>query len=133
MPMDCTFCQIVNGQTETPFLHEDDRLVVFKDINPHAPVHLLIVPKKHIRSINDLTDEDRDILADIEVDWRYKSQISANRDFPLEDMSSWPPLVDPWGIWFAYQWQPEGGDVFPLLQSAGPDRLLGTADDILNR
>jgi histidine triad (HIT) family protein len=39
--------------------------VVFKDINPHAPVHLLLVPKKHIRSVNDLTDADQEILAEL--------------------------------------------------------------------
>ena len=65
MRKDCTFCRIVNGETETEFLFENDTVVVFKDINPHAPVHLLIVPKKHIRSINDLTDNDREIVSEI--------------------------------------------------------------------
>ena len=63
--MDCTFCRIDSGKTSTHFLFENDQVVVFKDINPHAPVHLLIVPKKHIRSINDLTDEERGIVADM--------------------------------------------------------------------
>ena len=65
MPNDCLFCNISKGQTATEFLFENDTLVVFKDINPHAPVHLLIVPKKHIRSINDLTDDERPILAEM--------------------------------------------------------------------
>ena len=65
MEKSCTFCRIVNRETATHFLYENDKLVVFKDINPHAPVHLLIVPKKHIRSINDLRDEDREIISDI--------------------------------------------------------------------
>ncbi len=65
MPDDCLFCKIVRGELSTPFLHETDTLVVFKDINPLAPVHLLIVPKRHIRSINDLTDGDREIVADL--------------------------------------------------------------------
>ena len=56
MEKNCIFCQIANGQTDTEILYQTDTLVVFKDINPHAPVHLLFVPKKHIRSINDLTD-----------------------------------------------------------------------------
>jgi len=59
---DCIFCKIVNGEIPTEFLYEDETLVVFRDINPHAPVHILIVPKKHIRSINDLTENDRDII-----------------------------------------------------------------------
>ena len=61
----CLFCQISSGETSTKFLFENDTLVVFKDINPAAPVHLLIVPKKHIRSINDLEDEDQTIVADL--------------------------------------------------------------------
>ena len=63
METDCIFCQIANGKTDTEFLYEDEDLVVFKDINPHAPVHLLMVPKKHIRSINDLESEDGDIVS----------------------------------------------------------------------
>ena len=65
MEKDCIFCQIAQGQTDTEMLYQSDTLVVFKDINPHAPIHLLLVPKKHIRSINDLTDADRDILAEL--------------------------------------------------------------------
>jgi histidine triad (HIT) family protein len=63
MSSDCLFCKIVNREIPSEFLYEDDAYVVFKDINPAAPVHLLLVPKKHIRSINDLTGEDRDILS----------------------------------------------------------------------
>ena len=62
---DCLFCRIAAGKTETDFLFTSDTLVVFKDINPHAPLHLLIVPRKHIRSINDLTDADREITAEM--------------------------------------------------------------------
>lgn len=65
MDKDCLFCKIAHGQTDTEFLYEDDKLVVFRDIKPHAPVHILIVPKRHIRSVNDLTDDDREILADL--------------------------------------------------------------------
>ncbi len=65
MAQDCLFCQIAEGQTPTEFLYENENLVVFKDINPHAPVHLLIVPKRHIRSINDLEENDRGIVAEL--------------------------------------------------------------------
>ena len=61
----CIFCNIVHGKTDTEFLFETDEVVVFKDIHPHAPVHLLIVPRRHIRSINDLTDDDRDVVAEL--------------------------------------------------------------------
>ncbi|MCK4467489.1 MAG: histidine triad nucleotide-binding protein [Desulfobacterales bacterium] len=64
MGKDCIFCDIINGKTGTKFLYENDTLVVFKDINPVAPVHLLIVPRKHIRSINDLTEEDKKIVSE---------------------------------------------------------------------
>lgn len=65
MANNCLFCQIVNGEKPTEILFENDTLVVFKDIRPVAPVHLLIVPRKHIRSINDLSDTDRPILAEM--------------------------------------------------------------------
>jgi histidine triad (HIT) family protein len=65
MEKDCIFCQIAQGQTDTQMLYQSETLVAFKDINPHAPVHLLLVPKKHIRSVNDITDADREILAEL--------------------------------------------------------------------
>jgi histidine triad (HIT) family protein len=65
MEKDCLFCKIANGETPTEFLYENEKLVVFRDIKPHAPVHVLIVPKKHIRSINDLTEADREILSEM--------------------------------------------------------------------
>lgn len=62
---DCIFCKIINNEIPTEFLYEDEQLVVFKDINPLAPIHLLLVPKKHIRSINDLDDSDTTIVSDL--------------------------------------------------------------------
>ncbi len=55
---DCIFCKIANGEIPSNFLYEDENFVVFKDINPVYPVHLLIVPKKHFESVNhfDTTD-----------------------------------------------------------------------------
>ncbi|WP_299982995.1 histidine triad nucleotide-binding protein [Desulfobacula sp.] len=63
MPSDCLFCKIVNREIPTEFLYEDDDFVVFRDINPAAPVHVLLVPKKHIRSINDLQKEEGPIVS----------------------------------------------------------------------
>ncbi|MDL2268528.1 histidine triad nucleotide-binding protein [Desulfosarcina sp. OttesenSCG-928-A07] len=65
MEKDCLFCQIASGQTDTAFLFENERIVVFRDIRPCAPTHLLIVPKKHIRSINDITEADQDVLGEM--------------------------------------------------------------------
>ena len=63
MDENCLFCQIASGKEKTDMVYEDDALVVFKDIRPHAPVHLLIVPKMHIRSVNDLTPENNGIVS----------------------------------------------------------------------
>lgn len=65
MEKDCLFCRISRGETPTEFLFENDTLVVFDDIHPVAPVHLLLVPKRHIRSINDLQDADQPILSEL--------------------------------------------------------------------
>lgn len=62
---DCIFCKIIDGEIPTDFLFQNKHLVVFKDIKPLAPVHLLIVPKKHIRSINDMTEQDRSIVSEL--------------------------------------------------------------------
>ena len=63
MSKDCLFCKIVKGEVPSEFLYEDNDFVVFRDIKPAAPVHLLIVPRKHIRSINDLQKEDETIIS----------------------------------------------------------------------
>jgi len=65
MEKDCLFCKISHGKTSTEILFENDTLVVFRDINPAAPIHLLIVPKNHIRSVNDLSEADQTILAEM--------------------------------------------------------------------
>ena len=65
MEKDCTFCNILNGEIPTELLFENETLIVFKDINPIAPTHLLVVPRKHIRSINDLTADDSEIVSEI--------------------------------------------------------------------
>ena len=55
---DCLFCKIIAGQIPGAIVHDDETLVAFKDINPQAPLHVLIVPKKHIASLNELTPAD---------------------------------------------------------------------------
>lgn len=51
---DCIFCKIINGSIPSEFIYEDEKVVAFKDINPQAPVHLLIIPKEHIESIDNI-------------------------------------------------------------------------------
>lgn len=61
----CIFCNIARGKTSTKMLYETDSLVVFRDIHPQAPVHLLIVPIEHVRSINDLTPEEKNLVSEM--------------------------------------------------------------------
>jgi len=55
---DCLFCKIVDGRIPGAIVYQDDQVVAFKDINPQAPTHLLVVPRKHIASLNALSQED---------------------------------------------------------------------------
>ncbi len=59
---DCIFCKIAAKQIPSKFIYEDDELVAFHDINPKAPVHLLIVPKQHIATLADCTERDSALL-----------------------------------------------------------------------
>lgn len=54
---ECIFCKIIKGEFNTEFIYKNDYAVVFKDINPKADVHLLVVPKIHVESLNELEDE----------------------------------------------------------------------------
>lgn len=60
---DCLFCDIVRGEAPSDVVAEDDDLVAFRDINPRAPVHVLVVPREHIPSAHDLGPEHGDLLA----------------------------------------------------------------------
>lgn len=65
---DCIFCKIAAGEIPSQKVFEDDSVVAFKDLSPKAPVHVLIVPKKHIQSVAHFTAEDKDLAAHIFVD-----------------------------------------------------------------
>jgi len=54
----CTFCKIVKGEIPSDKVYEDAQILVFRDIHPQAPVHYLVIPKKHIASISEMTDAD---------------------------------------------------------------------------
>jgi diadenosine tetraphosphate (Ap4A) HIT family hydrolase len=60
---DCIFCKIASHEIESNYIYEDDKIVAFKDAEPQAPVHFLIVPKKHIASLDACTEEDKDLLS----------------------------------------------------------------------
>ena len=55
--MDCIFCKIIAGQIPSDVIYTDDKVVAFRDINPMAPVHLLIIPREYIPSLNDVTEQ----------------------------------------------------------------------------
>lgn len=63
--MDCLFCKIVNGEIPSTKVYEDETVYAFKDINPVAPVHVLIIPKQHLSSINDVNEENSAVIAHI--------------------------------------------------------------------
>ena len=60
---DCLFCKILAGEIPADKIYEDDKMLVFKDINPKADVHLLVIPRVHISSLNEVTDEHDDVMA----------------------------------------------------------------------
>ena len=64
---DCIFCKIVKGEMGTKFEKETENLVVFKDINPQAAIHLLIVPKKHLKDIGEIDDNIWKEIKDVAV------------------------------------------------------------------
>ena len=59
---DCLFCKMVSREIEPDVVYEDDDVLAFRDINPQAPVHVLIVPKRHISTLNDLESADAELI-----------------------------------------------------------------------
>lgn len=60
--MDCIFCKIAKKEIKTKIVYEEDGVIAFKDLHPIAPVHILIIPKKHIASIMDIEDNDQKLM-----------------------------------------------------------------------
>ncbi len=63
MSSDCIFCKIVNKEIPSNFIFENDKVIAFNDLNPQAPVHFLVIPKKHYSSLNDI--DSKEAFADI--------------------------------------------------------------------
>jgi len=59
---DCLFCRISNGEIPADFVHQDERSVVIRDINPQAPTHVLVIPREHIESLDDASHKDEPLL-----------------------------------------------------------------------
>jgi len=62
---ECIFCQIVNKEIPAKIVYEDDKIVAFDDINPQAPVHVLLIPKEHFASLEEIPEERKDLLGHI--------------------------------------------------------------------
>ncbi|MCE5299504.1 MAG: histidine triad nucleotide-binding protein [Spirochaetia bacterium] len=89
---DCLFCKIAKKEIPSKVVHEDDKVLAFEDLNPQAPVHVLIIPKKHIPTLNDVSAADRDhVFAMIEAAKKiaadkglsengYRTVFNVNRD-----------------------------------------------------
>lgn len=61
----CLFCKILSGDIPADIIYESDTALAFRDINPQAPTHVLIIPRKHIATINDIDDEDQAIVGSL--------------------------------------------------------------------
>jgi histidine triad (HIT) family protein len=89
---DCLFCRIVEGKIPAKFVHQDADVVAFEDIDPQAPVHLLVIPRKHVPTLNDLAPEDEALMgklfrvaAKLARDWGvadsgWRAAVNVNRD-----------------------------------------------------
>lgn len=62
---ECIFCKIIKGEIPSTKIYEDEDILAFEDINPIAPIHILIIPKKHIESTNELQEEDKLLIGKI--------------------------------------------------------------------
>ena len=67
MADNCLFCKIVKGEIPSSKVYEDDKVFAFKDINPQAPIHIVIIPKKHISALSVASEEDKEVLGHIQL------------------------------------------------------------------
>ncbi len=76
--MDCLFCKIAAGEIPSTKVYEDDTVLAFNDINPEAPVHILLIPKQHITSMADINEENSAVVAHI---FEVAAKIAAEKGF----------------------------------------------------
>ena len=62
---DCIFCKIIKGEIPSTKIYEDENVLAFKDINPAAPIHILVVPKQHIENVLEINEENKEIASNI--------------------------------------------------------------------
>lgn len=63
--MDCIFCKIIHKEIPSTILYEDEEIIAFKDIHPATPIHILVIPKKHIPSLAEIEKEDEEVIGKI--------------------------------------------------------------------
>ena len=92
MTTDCLFCKMVAGQIKPDSVYEDDEVLAFRDINPQAPLHALVIPKQHITTLNDMRPEDAGLIGKMYLAARqvaqqagygesgYRTVVNCNRD-----------------------------------------------------
>ena len=62
---DCVFCKIINGEIPSEKVYEDNKVLAFKDINPAAPIHVLVIPKEHVQNVLEINHENKEMISDI--------------------------------------------------------------------
>jgi len=78
---DCIFCKLISGEIPSKFIYEDDRVVVFDDLHPKAPVHMLVVPKRHIPRLMDTVPADEVLLGHL---LEVANKVARERDIAEE-------------------------------------------------
>lgn len=73
---DCLFCKIADGEIPAKIVFQDEKAVAFEDINPNAPTHVIIIPRKHIPTVLDLTEEDQEIIGYLHI---VANKVAADR------------------------------------------------------
>ena len=68
---DCLFCKIISGEIPTDLVYEDKNMVAFRDINPQAPTHILIIPREHIETLNDINQSHGELLGAMQLTASY--------------------------------------------------------------
>lgn len=80
----CLFCKIIDGSIPSKIIYEDEKVLVFEDINPQAPVHLLIIPREHIASADDITEENSHIIGHIfQVIGRLAKELNLQKGYRI--------------------------------------------------
>ena len=75
---DCIFCKIIKKEIPSTIIYEDDKVIAFNDVNPAAPIHILVVPKKHIETLLDVTDEDNELISYV---YQVINKIAKEKEF----------------------------------------------------